>query len=59
MLEKWKCLLDRGYHIGVVFMGLSKAFDVLHHDLLIAKLDTYGFSLNSIVIFQIGYIEQI
>ena len=27
MLEKWKELLDKNWHIGAIFMDLSKAFD--------------------------------
>ena len=52
MLEKWKHLLDNGYNTGVLFMGLSKAFDVLNHSLLLAKLDAYGFSLKSTTVIQ-------
>ena len=43
MLEKWKNTFDKGKHVGAVFMYLSKAFDTINHDLLIAKLKAYGF----------------
>ena len=48
MLEKWrKCLDNKGY-TGVLLTDLSKAFDCLIHDLLIAKLNAYGFHYNSL-----------
>ena len=36
MLEKWKNTLKKGKHVGAVFMNLSKPFDRINHDLLIA-----------------------
>ena len=38
MLEKWKKSLDNGGHAGGISMDLSKAFNTINHELLIAKL---------------------
>ena len=53
MIEKWKLILDKGYNIRAIFMDLSKAFDTLNREVLLAKLSAYGFSEN-----VIGYIKS-
>ena len=44
LLEKLKISLDSGGKIGAIFLDLSKAFDCLRHDRLLAKLELYGLS---------------
>ena len=48
MLEKWKSALNKREIICAVFMDFSKAFDTINHDLLLAKLKAYGFSINAL-----------
>ena len=48
MLEKWKSSVDKGSCFGALLTDLSKAFDCLSHELLIAELHAYGLSLNAL-----------
>ena len=42
LIEEWREYLDKGFIVGAVMTDLSKAFDRILHDLLIAKLEAYG-----------------
>ena len=48
MIESIREVLDKGGIAGALLTDLSKAFDCIQHDLLIAKMHAYGFSLNSL-----------
>ena len=48
MLEIWKNILDKGEYLCDMFMDLSRAFDTIHHNLMIAKLGVNGFSQDAL-----------
>ena len=61
MTEKWGQCLDKGGGGGgggALLTDLSKAFDCLLHDLLIAKLAAYGFDYESLVFIQMYLSER-
>ena len=53
ILEKWKRAIENGECVSILFMDLSKAFDTISHDLMIAKPKTYGFSGKALKFMQI------
>ena len=48
LIEEWNKHLDNNEFAGGVLMDLSKAFDCIPHDLLIAKLSTCGFDKTTL-----------
>ena len=51
--------IDEGGVTTMVLMDISKAYDCLPHDFLIAKLDAYGFGIDSLKqIYSYSLIES-
>ena len=57
MVEKWHKTLHGGGETGVVLTDLSKAFDCIDHNLLIAKRNTYGFD-KQLINFIYSYLTK-
>ena len=47
MIEKWHKFLHIVGHAGALLTNLSKAFDCIDHELLIARLYAYGFDTDA------------
>ena len=48
MIEKWRESLDQSGAYGALLTDLSKAFDCLPHELIIARLYAYGVDMPSL-----------
>ena len=48
ILGKWKSAIGKGKYCGVLLTDLSKAFDCISQELLLAKKHSYSFSLRAL-----------
>ena len=48
LIENWKTTLDKNLFTRAALRDLSKAFDCIPHDLLIAKLHAYGLRFDTV-----------
>ena len=51
-MEKWKKILDNHGYAGTIITDLSKAFDIINHELLNAKLHAYGFGNSALMLIN-------
>ena len=58
MTEKWRTTLDNNKVIAALSMDLSKAFDSLPHDILIAKIHVYGFEMSALKLIYSYLIDR-
>ena len=59
LIEKCREALDKRGYAGILLTDLSKAFECINHELLLAKLHAYGFSLESLTFIQSYLSNQI
>ena len=52
MIEKWTEIEDDGGVLGALLTDLSEAFDCIPHQLIIAKLQAYGFHTDVLKLFH-------
>ena len=57
VLQKCKASLDNKELAGAILMDLSKAFDCINHDLLIAKLAAYGLGWDALTLIT-NYLSE-
>ena len=57
LVQNWRKSLDNKGFVGATLMDLSKAFDTLNHDFLIAKLHAYGFQHNALKLLQVTFLS--
>ena len=48
LVDKWLTNINRNVLSGIIFVDFAKAFDVIHHKLLIRKMIEYNFNQNTL-----------
>ena len=48
MIERWEKIVDYGSVFGALLTDLSKVFDCIPNDHIIAKLEAYGFQIDAL-----------
>ena len=57
-MKNGKKAVNNGEYVSALFLDLSKAFDTINQDLLLAKLKAYGFSPNALKLMH-SYLNNI
>ena len=57
LIEESNQKLDKGFLAGTVLTDLSRVFDCIPHNLLIAKLNVYGFD-RKFLVFYYSYLKR-
>ena len=57
LIERWKFCLDKQGFAGALLTDLSKAFDTINHELLIAKLHAYSFTTDALEVL-LSYLQD-
>ena len=58
LLPKWQKEFDSAKFIGTMLMDLSKTYDCLPHDLLIAKLEAHGVGSLNLLLAYLTFRKQ-
>ena len=58
LTETWRKYLDEGKVVAAILMDLSKAFDAMPHDLLLAKLRAYRMSESALKALRAYFLNR-